>query len=576
MDDRLAKLVGAGAIAAGMAGALLAGAGVAAATTESETGNASTSSESAQPESGEPGDSDDTAESPAADDAEPEVDATDEDAAEEADPEEEQGAEDEGAQDRGAEEAQGPEEEEAVVEEGPDEDEAFVVEETPEADVDTATELPAEVEPQAVTPVQDEARTETTATAPLKSHQTELATMLEQPGRELATAPRKQTLLSVVGTVIFTIYSAAIRVLGGPPLLPWGSTVTVRSSSLRIDCGDGYDVPADWYVPAGDVPTRLIYLQHGFLASGAFYSYTAARLAEATHSIVVATSVTSNFLACDGCWVGGSPLHKAVAGLFVDGNAALAQSALAAGYGGTLLDGVQKVALVGHSAGGGLAAGAAGYMTQNGAFDRLAGVVLLDGVGFGDVTPAALAKLPQDFPIYNLAGRSYYWNLSGTSNTSLEQWRPGKFNGVQLVGGSHSDTMLGGNPLIQAALNIVTGWSKVANVKAAEKISAGWLNDMFAGAPPSESGFYGAPGDTLTVATSRGTATAIVLPGPAERQTFIDWLFTFGARLLFGINFATCAVEPDEVFTENSTNTASSLDATAKPGQSIAQQCVHG
>lgn len=571
MDDRLAKLVGAGAIAAGMAGALLAGAGVAAATTESETGNASTSAESAQPESAQPESSepDDTAETPA----------------------EEEAADDEGSEDQDAEEEEHGADEGADEDATPDEDPAEVVEEVSEEVVEEVSEEgPREVSEEddqaqvaeeapgldTAPVVQDEARTETTVTAPLKSHQTELATMLEQPGRELATAPRKQTLLSVVGTVIFTIYSAAIRVLGGPPLLPWGSTVTVRSSSLRIDCGDGYDVPADWYVPAGDVPTRLIYLQHGFLASGAFYSYTAARLAEATHSIVVATSVTSNFLACDGCWVGGSPLHKAVAGLFVDGNAALAQSALAAGYAGTLLDGVQKVALVGHSAGGGLAAGAAGYMTQNGAFDRLAGVVLLDGVGFGDVTPAALAKLPTDFPIYNLAGRSYYWNLSGTSNTSLEQWRPGRFNGVQLVGGSHSDTMLGGNPLIQAALNIVTGWSKVANVKAAEKISAGWLNDMFAGAPPSESGFYGAPGDTLTVATSRGTATAIVLPGPAERQTFIDWLFTFGARLLFGINFATCAVEPDEVFTENSTNTASSLDATAKPGQSIAQQCVHG
>ncbi|PRC57205.1 hypothetical protein C6A85_34735, partial [Mycobacterium sp. ITM-2017-0098] len=85
-------------------------------------------------------------------------------------------------------------------------------------------------------------------------------------------------------------------------------------------------------------------------------------------------------------------------------------------YSSTLLDGVQKVALVGHSAGGGLAAGAAGFMTQNGTFDKLAGVVMLDGVGFGDVTPVALAKLPQDFPIYNLGARAYYWNMSGTTN----------------------------------------------------------------------------------------------------------------------------------------------------------------
>ena len=55
-----------------------------------------------------------------------------------------------------------------------------------------------------------------------------------------ASAP-KQTLLSLVGTIVFNLYSFAIRVFGGPPLLPWGSTVTVRSSKLEIDCGDGYD-----------------------------------------------------------------------------------------------------------------------------------------------------------------------------------------------------------------------------------------------------------------------------------------------------------------------------------------------
>ena len=400
-----------------------------------------------------------------------------------------------------------------------------------------------------------------------------------------AAAPR-ETLLSILGAVMFNLYSFAIRVVGGPPLLPWDSTVTVASSTLEIDCGDGYEVPADWYVPEGPTPTQLIYLQHGFLAAGPFYSYTAARLAEATGSIVVATSLTSNFLACDGCWVGGSPMHKSVAGLFVDGNTALAASAAAAGYGPSLLDGVTRVVLTGHSAGGGLAIGAAGYMADNGSIDRLAGVVMLDGVGFGSVTPDALAKLPGELPVYNLAGQAYFWNLNATTAAALEKERPGQFNGVRLIGGLHSDTMLGGNPLIQAGLNLVTGWSKIENVKAAELLSAAWINDMFAGSPTSP--YYGAAGTMLEIETSRGTAEAYVMPGPPERLTPFDLVFQLVADMVFSLDFATCvapsagpaarqtAHDADNVIELPTPNTALSLDAGTKPVQAIGQHVCTG
>ncbi|PRC47682.1 hypothetical protein C6A85_83700, partial [Mycobacterium sp. ITM-2017-0098] len=201
--------------------------------------------------------------------------------------------------------------------------------------------------------------------------------------------------------------------------------------------------------------------------------------------------------------------------------------------------------------------------------------VMLDGVGFGDVTPVALAKLPQDFPIYNLGARAYYWNMSGTTNTVMNDWRSDGFNGVKLAGGSHGDSMTGGNPLIQVAMNLVTGWPKPENARAAEVISAGWLNDMFSGT--AASGYYGVAGDTLAIETAKGTATAYVLPGPTDPQTIIDLLFTFGAKLLFGIDFATCAPEPEVNAEEFSApNTLLSLDGRAKPGQSIGQQCVHG
>ncbi|GFM16250.1 MULTISPECIES: hypothetical protein [Mycobacteriaceae] len=389
-----------------------------------------------------------------------------------------------------------------------------------------------------------------------------------------AAPPARQTLLSLLGTIVFNVYGGLIRVFGGPAQLPRDSTVTVRSSTLEIDCGEGYEVPADWYVPAGPTPQRLVYLQHGFLAAGPFYSYTAARLAESTNSIVVTTSLTSNFLACDGCWLGGSPMHRAVADLFADGNTALAESALAAGYSATLLDGVEQVALTGHSLGGGLVAGTAGYMVGNGSADRLAGVVMLDGVGFGSVVPDALDALPDDVPIYNLAGRSYFWNISGAANTALSDARPGEFVGVRLVDGLHSDTMLGGNPLVQFALYLVTGFSREQNIDASEILNAAWLNDMFAGQATAP--YYGDPGELLQIDTPRGLATAYVTPGPAERLSLIDHLLTFGATILFGIDFATCADEPAENVSFSGPDTLLSLDGRTKPGQSIGQHVCTG
>ncbi|VEG51923.1 esterase/lipase [Mycolicibacterium aurum] len=601
MIDRLTVLLGAGVITVGVSAGLLAGAGVAVATTESGTAGATTTSESSDSGTKERSGSDTDADSAETDTDAPsnDTDADDTDADDtdvDADADDAGDADGDTAIDTAPETAAGGKDEDTAPDADADQGEVSDTAADPGTDIDDSDaaesiqpsepsdpSLPAEpAEPTRTTSVD----TTVAVPQPLAVEPTTvvepLATMTAaDAATQSAATPPRQTLLSLIGAVIFNLYSVAIQVLGGPPQLPAGSSVTVKSSTLRIDCGQGYDVPADWYVPEGATPTRLIYFQHGFMAAGPFYSYTAARLAEATHSIVVTTSLTSNFLACDGCWVGGSPMHKAVADLFVDGNTALAQSALAAGYSSTLLDGIEKIGLTGHSAGGGLAAGAAGYMTQNGTFGKLAGVVMLDGVGFGDVTPEALAKLPQDFPIYNLAARAYYWNLSGTTNTSMEAWRPGGFNGVKLTNSSHGDAMSGGNPFVQIAMNLVTGWPKPANVDAAEKISAAWFNDMFTGTPPSpESGYYGTPGSTLEFDTTRGTATAYVLPGPVDRQTLLDWLFTFAAKIVFGIDFATCADDPSpnpaRIAELPRPNTALSLDGRAKAGQSIGQQCVHG
>lgn len=597
MYERVSMMVGAGVITAGVSAAMLAGAGVAMAATEPGTGSESSTSDTSDP-GGARSEPDRSGTAPKTRDRIEDDDTEAESEVEEAEETESEVEETESEESEAdLEEADLEEDTEQAADEPEPEvaDESDIADAEPSEEIDETVVEPADLTAEVVADVADGPADDAPADAPAdepaaaqsadveraESEPTPattrlatVATTIDEPMAQ-ASAPR-QTLLSIAGTIVFNLYSFAIRVFGGPPLLPWGSTTTVRTSRLSIDCGDGYEVPADWYVPEGPAPTQLIYLQHGFLAAGPFYSYTATRLAEATGSIVVATSLTSNFLACDGCWVGGSPMHEAVADLFVDGNTALADSAHAAGYSPTLLDGVHDVVLIGHSAGGGLAAGAGGYMAGNGTIDRLAGVVMLDGVGFGDVLPEALTVLPDDVPIYNLAGKAYYWNMNGSSGIALEEARPGEFTGVRLVGGLHSDTMLGGNPLIQAGLNLVTGWSRVENVKAAEILSAAWINDMFAGAPTPGSPYYGAAGELLEIDTPRGTATAYVMPGPPQRLTLIDKLFQFFSDLVFGLDFATCVVPSAENSSLSAPNTLLSLDEGAKPGQSIGQQCMQG
>jgi len=337
-----------------------------------------------------------------------------------------------------------------------------------------------------------------------------------------ATATPLSGLLSAIGTIVFNLYGFATRLVGGPPTLPPNSTVTVRSSSLRLDCGcnagDGTAVPADWYVPdTAKPPTGLIYLQHGFLAQGPWYSHTAAALAEQTNSIVVAPSITSNFLAADACWLGAPPMQQAVANLFTDKNTALADSALAAGYSGPIPD---RVVLVGHSLGGGLVAGTAGYMVTNETVDRLAGVVMLDGVGLDDTMAASLDKVPDDIPIYQLAAPKYFWNQFGVGTDALLEARPNTFIGVTLVGGSHVDSMRGGNPLIQFSQQLVSGFSTPQNVAAAQVLMVGWVNDMFAGT--DDHGIYLNPGEEFALDTPAGQATLVDLPNSLTKPFLLN------------------------------------------------------
>lgn len=378
--------------------------------------------------------------------------------------------------------------------------------------IDTLVPDPA-VEAAPAAPVATAPSTDVRPSRPTVQTITEVAAKFVDTTTDRPQLRTPRSLIDAVGSVVLKMLSAIVHLLDGPPMLPAGSTVTVRTSHLTLPIGSGKAVEANWYFPKdADASTRLIYLQHGFLASGPMYSYTAANLAERTNSIVVVPSLSSNFLDPAAEWVGGGPMHRAVADLFVGERTALNQSASAALGGSVTLP--QKFVFVGHSAGGTLVTAAAGYLTDNGAIGDLAGVVMLDGVepagsrAVGD----ALAKLTgnNDVPIYLMSSDRYFWSRNGDMADKLSAARPGRFNGVGLVGGLHIDHLQGGNPLIQNSQYLLAGYSARANVAAATEISVGWVNDLFAGT--ATSGFYGTPHQSIPIVTSAGTATAIVLP----------------------------------------------------------------
>jgi len=210
-------------------------------------------------------------------------------------------------------------------------------------------------------------------------------------------------------------------------------------------------------------------------------------------------------------------MQQSVATLFLGDRDALSDSAIAAGYHGTL---PEQYILAGHSAGGGFAASVAGYTVDNGAAGdgKLLGVVMFDGVSTTDPMKAALQSLDTlGIPVYQIAAPSQAWNAFGATTNQLVELRPDQFDGVVLTGGSHVDSMLGSNPTIDSLAQFVTGRSPPGNTAATYTLSAGWINDMYAGAGPADPqyGFYNSAGQPIIL----GDATAVALSGAADAAT---------------------------------------------------------
>ncbi|BBY80046.1 hypothetical protein H7I53_00760 [Mycolicibacterium pulveris] len=574
MNDRLLRWVSAGVLTAGMSCVVLVGAGIAIAEPSSGTSPGPSASSQSEPE--------------AAGDTGASADDAAEEAAGGVDPENTDVTEDEDVVD--------DTETEDVTEEVATEDDAVAAETTDDetlsgsghhattdtdADTEPTSALAAVVneveapeqseEPTQLTePTEPTEPTVETATADSKPSATtgavDQAVRAFEPEQKSAVtqiamvapaaqqqAPARPSLINIIGTLAWSVIDFMVKLIVGPPAVPPGSTVSAGRSTLQIDCGDGYTADADWYYPKEGQPDKFIYFQHGFMAHAGIYNLTLAELAERNNAIVVAPTITSNYFACDGCSLTADPMHAAVAGLFEDDRDALLASARAAGFEGTLPD---KFVFAGQSAGSMLAAGAAGYFYDGAAAEQkadLAGVLLYDGSAANGALGRALDKLPSSVPVLQVAAAPSVINYGGGANNVLTEKRPGQFNGVQLIGGAHSDAFRSDAyfGLVQAFVGLVFGWSTPNNVEAVQVLSQGWLTDMYAGRvydPATRTGIYGDPGQpgqtVIDIPTDAGPARGYVLPGPPASLSPIEWFF---AGLLHSINsndFAACSTEP--------------------------------
>jgi pimeloyl-ACP methyl ester carboxylesterase len=333
------------------------------------------------------------------------------------------------------------------------------------------------------------------------------------------------TLINIVGTLAWGVFEAVEKAIVGPPRVPPGSTVTVSSAPLSIDCGPGVTVTADWYFPTSDpAPTRLILFAHGWPGTAPMYDYTAAELAERTDSIVVAPTITGNPFDCYSCTLTGEPMHLAIAQLFQGDRTALTDSARAASGDPNLVL-PDRFVLAGHSGGSLLAVETAGFFEKTAPTDErsnLVGVLLFDIGADGGILARSLANIPGDVPVYDIAAEPNMLDSYGGSYAVFAAARPGQFVGVQMVGGTHADSQNSSNKLVQYGGQLAGGGlASRQNMQAVQDLAVGWINDWFAG---THDGVYGTAGSTIDIPTDAGTAQALILPVAAPQLNFIQSL----------------------------------------------------
>jgi hypothetical protein len=134
---------------------------------------------------------------------------------------------------------------------------------------------------------------------------------------------------------------------------------------------------------------------------------------------------------------------------------------------------------------------------------------MFDGVSNSDDLAGLLATL-DGIPVYQIAAPPQAWNAFGRTTTELIADRPDQFVGVELVHGSHTDSVIGSDPFFDFFAAIFVRPSAPGNASAVHTLAAGWINDFYVAAGPDapQYGLYGAAGQPIIM----GPTAAIVLP----------------------------------------------------------------
>ena len=340
----------------------------------------------------------------------------------------------------------------------------------------------------------------------------------------------------LIGVVALLIARPIIDTVPATPPGTPGAVVTAGrgevvevSTSLTVRCAFlTYRLPADWYFPVGE-PRALVWAQHGFAQSRKVWTDFATRAARAGFLVVAPTLPTADLFGCTVQNLGNNTRFLGhVATLFdrpaVDGGVAVhpgtgvGAGALLASFLGALgKSGLgesglgesglgesgpsrsghpsntpaslpDKVAFVGHSAGGEAALYLAGRLIEARG-DRevlgrpeLAGVVLADPVtSVIDRTMAGSLEVldRSDIPVLTVASPPNSCNAHHRGvAVVVDSLASRPFIGVQVTGGSHAD-LLGAS--VGAVERRVCGRPEPKNVEAAQALTVGWLGEMLGG-----------------------------------------------------------------------------------------------
>ncbi|MFI6962791.1 hypothetical protein [Streptomyces sp. NPDC050255] len=266
--------------------------------------------------------------------------------------------------------------------------------------------------------------------------------------------------------------------------------VTSASTDVDVSCAAfTYHPDADWYFPSG-AAKGLIWLQHGFVRSGANMADLANHYAAAGYVVFVPTLPSADIFGCTLQNIGNNkPFLNNVATWFsgADGSA----SALAASYqraaakvGRTGTSLPTSVLFSGHSAGGEAVEYVAERLrvTSPAAFARLKGLVLLDPVTsvIGKNSADSLAGLSTtSLPVRVIASPPYTCNSNASGTTVLRNAYPtAPFLGVELTTGSHVDSEGASS---DGAASLACGTSQAKNITALQTLAVGWASDALSG-----------------------------------------------------------------------------------------------